>query len=205
MKAIVAVAIALTAACGASPPAQPLAALPAEPAVTAVPEPVTPPAEPVAPVPEPAPQSPPTETRWLTQTSVNPLDDSPTVSVVLMAAEGTGGIRNREIVMIVRCQSNKTETYFEWHDYLGTERKAVTYRFPPSEASTEMWGVSTDRTATFVQEAIPFLRRLVTSERLVIQTTPYGESPSTAIFDLAGAQAALAPVAETCNWSLDPS
>ena len=50
---------------------------------------------------------------------------------------------------------------------------------------------------------IPFLRTLVESERLVVQTTPYLESPSTAIFALAGAEAAISPIAEECGWILD--
>ena len=67
-----------------------------------------------------------------------------------------------------------------------------------------MWSVSTDNDSTFVARAIPYLRTMVQSERLVVQTTPYNEAPSTAIFDLTGVADALAPVAETCEWTLDP-
>ncbi len=97
--------------------------------------------------------------------------------------------------------------YVNWHDYLGddtnevySDRKRVTYRFPPADAVTELWGISTDNDATFVASPIPFLRTLVKSDRLVMQTTPYGESPSTAVFELAGAPVAIARVAEECHW-----
>ena len=38
-----------------------------------------------------------------------------------------------------------------------------------------------------------------------MQTTPYGENPKLAQFDLTGARAALDPIAETCNWIIDPA
>ena len=82
-----------------------------------------------------------------------------------------------------------------------SEQKRVTYRFPPADATTELWGISTDNVATFVAQPIPFLRTLVASDQLILQTTPYGESPSMATFELIGARAAIDPIAETCNWA----
>ena len=82
-------------------------------------------------------------------------------------------------------------------------RRRVTYRFPPAEAQTEMWNVSTDRISTFVEDPIPFLRSVATSDRLVAQTVPYNESPTTAIFELGGAQDAVVAVAGGCGWALN--
>ena len=166
--------------------------------------------EPAAPEPEPEPE--PDTGGWRVSRSTNPLDDSTTVVAVLDATEGVGGIIPEPISLIARCQSNTTEVYINWHDFLGDDelgtprssRKRVTYRFPPADAETEMWSVSTDNDSTFVASAIPFLRTMVDSDRLVAQTTPYNEAPSTAIFALTGVADALAPVAETCEWTLDP-
>ena len=165
----------------------------------------------VEPDPEPAPSPPIDDGAWIARTSTNPLDDSRTVVARLEAVEGVGGFSRDPISLIARCQSNTTEVYITWHDFLGddeldnvySERKRVTYRFPPADAQTEMWGVSTDNDSTFVGSPIPFLRTLVESERLVVQTTPYNESPSTAIFALTGAEAAISPIAEECGWILD--
>ena len=164
-----------------------------------------PPAEPVAPE---APAG-----TWQVRESTNPLDDSRTVVASLEAVEGVGGFGSEPITLMARCQSNTTEVYVNWHEFLGDDdlqnvqstRKRVTYRFPPAEAQTELWGVSTDNDATFVRQTIPFLRTLGTSDRLVMQTTPYGENPKLAQFDLTGARAALDPIAETCNWIIDPA
>ena len=168
--------------------------------------------EPAPPEPEPEPEPEPDTGGWRVSRSTNPLDDSTTVVAVLNATEGVGGIGFEAISLIARCQSDTTDVYINWHDFLGDDelgnprssRKRVTYRFPPADAETEMWGVSTDNDSTFVAGAIPFLRTMVESDRLVAQTTPYNESPSTAIFDLTGVGDALAPLAETCEWTLDP-
>ena len=164
---------------------------------------------------EPAPESESVpeplvdEGDWRTSQTTNPIDDSATVVAILEASQGVGGFNDDPIRLVARCQSNKTEVYFNWHDFLGddtndvySDRKRVTYRFPPADATTELWGISTDNDATFAARPIPFLRTLVESDQLVMQTTPYGESPTTATFDLTGARDAIEPIAETCSWAL---
>ena len=163
-------------------------------------------------VPPPTPEATPEpdDGDWRTNRTTNALDDSPTITAMLDAAQGVGGLLDSDpIQLIARCQSNKTEVYINWHDFLGddtddvySEQKRVTYRFPPAEATTELWNISTDNEATFVAQPIPFLRTLVASDRLVLQTTPFGESPSMATFELTGARAAIDPIAETCSWTL---
>ena len=155
--------------------------------------------------------SPADNGHWIVSHSTNPFDDSTTVVSVLPAIEGVGGFDSDPIALVARCQSNTTQVYVNWHDFLGDDalrdvrspRKRVMYRFPPAAATTELWGVSTDNEATFVARPLPFLRTLVTSERLVMQTTPHGESPTLAVFDLAAGRAAIEPISDTCNWILD--
>lgn len=194
--------ISLAIGCGGSPTPDNSADEPEDPSASTTVE--------EADTPQPIP-TPVEEGSWQTDTRTNPLDDSRTVIAALEASEGVGGIAREPIILVARCQSNTTEVYIEWRDYLGdddldsirSDEKRVTYRFPPADAQTELWGVSTDDTGTFATNPIPFLRTLVESEQLVAQTIPYGESPSMAIFGLAGAEAAIAPIAEECNWTLD--
>lgn len=198
---VIGVVNVLLVACGSPGPGEPpMEEAEVPPEVLDAPEAT--PTEPVAP--------PPDVGDWVVNESTNPLDDTTTVVAGLDAAEGLGGILQEKIQLVVRCQSNRTEAFITWHDYLGndtdslrSERKRVTYRFPPADATTELWGVSTDNDATFVENPIPFVRQLAVSDRLVTQTTPYGEPPRTAIFDLTGARAALEPISETCEWILD--
>jgi type VI secretion system protein VasI len=151
-----------------------------------------------------------TKGKWRTSTKNNPLDDSTTATAVLEASEGKSQW-GKGVILVARCMSNKTEAYVNWNDYLGDdddsvyrERKRITYRLDSSKAISVLWGTSTDRKAVFVDKAISFLKQLVQSDQLVMQTTPYNESPVTAIFNLEGALAAIRPIAETCHWSLGP-
>ncbi len=162
---VVGVVVLLGVGCGAAPSSDPEPAQ-SEPVVESQPDP--------EPVVEPPPEP---ETAWRTTQSTNLLDDSTTVVSVLEATTGTGGMLDPEpITLVVRCSSNTTDAYINWHDFLGDDdienvrstRKRVTYRFPPVPAQTEMWSVSTDNDSTFVRRAIPFLRRMVESEQLIV-------------------------------------
>lgn len=146
--------------------------------------------------------------KWEVRTTKNPIDDSETV--VLSLTADTGSSRwNERISFIARCKSNNTEAYIVWNDYLGNdggtrnEYKNVTVRIGDDQASTQRWGLSTDSKATFAPDwAGDLLKKMAASNKLVAQTTPYSESPVTAIFDTQGMAEALKPLAEVCGWSL---
>ena len=101
--------------------------------------------------------------------------------------------------MVARCQSNKTNVYINWGEYLGREAIVLT-RIGNNKANTSKWGISTDSKATFNNKPITFLKTMSKSNKLVAQITPYNESPVTAIFDISGLDNALKPLRETCNW-----
>jgi len=104
--------------------------------------------------------------------------------------------------------SNKTEVYADFHTYVGddsrdvyTEYKRITVRVGDKSARNEHWNVSTDKRAVFSKRAIPLLREMVKSDKLVLRLVPYGENPVTAVFDTRGLAIAAKPLAENCNWS----
>lgn len=98
-------------------------------------------------------------------------------------------------------------------DFLGDDSrgvylkwKSVTVRIANSDARNERWGVSIDSNATFASSwAGNFLTELLSADRLVLQTIPYGENPNAAIFDLAGFSDVLGELATTCNWKFQNS
>lgn len=146
--------------------------------------------------------------KWIVSNDINPLDDSKTTIASLAADEGTSRF-DGPVNFIARCQSNKTEVYVVWHDYLGDdsrsvyeEWKHVEVRVGDEKSQRQRWGVSTDKEATFAPNAISLLRKMAKEKRMVMQTTPYNEAPKTAVFDLTGAEKAINQVAATCNWKL---
>ncbi|QIG80564.1 type VI secretion system-associated protein TagO [Stakelama tenebrarum] len=146
---------------------------------------------------------------WSISRETNPIDDTETVIVSLNAVEGSSSFGDAPR-LVVRCQSNKTELYAIWHDYLGDDShnvydnwKYVTRRLGTEPSKKQRWGISTDNEATFYPTSpITMLKEMVDADRLVLQTTPYNESPVTAVFDLTGSKEAISQVAEACNWNL---
>lgn len=135
---------------------------------------------------------------WRVDVQVNPIDDSRTITLLLVADSGQSAF-GEKIYLIARCMSNETDVYVDWNDYLGSEAHVLS-RVGSAPASTSRWSMSTDSQATFHPSPIPFLRSLLEADRLVAQVTPYNESPVTAIFNVHGIRNAVAPLRETCNW-----
>ena len=100
---------------------------------------------------------------------------------------------------MVRCESGKINAFINWSSYLGLEQTPVITRLGTGDAKTQKWPLSTDNKATFYPgDAGAFLEQLLTADRFVAQTTPYNESPITAVFELAGLNAAVKPLREVC-------
>lgn len=145
---------------------------------------------------------------WLVREDVNPIDDSRRVVLVLEAESGKARF-GQLVRLVARCQSDKTEVYIKWYDYLGNdssgvyeEWKFVTERVGERKSVRRKWPVSTDNSATFAPNSpIALLKQIATAERFVAQVTPYNESPVTAIFQVTGLRQALVPLAAACNWS----
>lgn len=148
--------------------------------------------------------------KWNVSRDKNPLDDTERVIMSLLADTGKSTY-GKTISFVARCQSNKTEAYINWNDYLGDdsydvydEWKWVTIRIGDAKAQRQRWGLSTDSEATFAPDwAGDLLKRMVKADTFLAQVTPYNENPVTAIFDTKGMAAALRPLAETCRWTLE--
>ena len=102
--------------------------------------------------------------------------------------------------MVLRCQSNKTESYVSWQDYLGGDDVWVTDRIDSKEPSTLKWGLSTDQKASFHPKPLEFIKALYEAQTYVAQVTPYNESPVTALFDLSGVKSVVTAIRKECNW-----
>ena len=136
---------------------------------------------------------------WKVSIKTNPLDDSRTVTLILLAESGTNR-RGDPVGLILRCSSNRTDVYIAWQDYLGSEAD-VTWRVGDEDARTARWSLSTTKEATFYPyDEISFIQQLLTTTRFVAQVTPYNENPITAVFDLTGLTNVIGPLQEACGW-----
>lgn len=136
---------------------------------------------------------------WRSNVTTNPLDDSKTVTLSLSSQKGGSRFDERP-TLIVRCQSNTTEMYINWHEYLGNEAEVIS-RIGDEPAQTKWWSISTDHVATFYPgNKIAFLKQLMNVDKFVAQVTPYNESPVTAVFEISGLEEAIIPLRESCSW-----
>jgi hypothetical protein len=145
---------------------------------------------------------------WITDTDRDPIDDSAVITASLIAESGAAKF-GEPVMLVARCGSNKTELYALWHEYVGDDSNSVYEEFKNVEvrvgddpARTERWTVSTDKQATFAGSAVSLLKEMSGKKKLVLRTTPYGENPITAIFDLEGFEKAVKPIAKECKWAL---
>lgn len=137
--------------------------------------------------------------KWEIADQTNPIDDTRTVVLALAADQGRPHLGD-EIVLIIRCQSNQTNLYIDWEDFLGSEAEVIS-RIGNLKAQTQYWNLSTDAKATFFPgNPVDFIQALMQHNSFVAQVTPYSESPVTAVFDTTGLQNAIAPLRQTCGW-----
>lgn len=109
--------------------------------------------------------------KWDLSEEVNPIDDSKTVTLFLEATTGQNKW-NKKVYFVARCQSNETNVYIAWNDYLGSKASVLT-RIDSNKAVTSSWSLSTDSKATFHKKPIAFLKKMENSNKLIAQITPY--------------------------------
>jgi type VI secretion system protein VasI len=137
---------------------------------------------------------------WQVETEINPMDDSRTVTMILLSSSGERGYRGAP-VLVLRCQSNRTDVYINWRDFLGSDDIRVTTRIGSEEPVTRRWSLSTDKTASFYRGSdVEFIQSMFGAERLVAQTIPYNSDPVTAIFNITGLEMAVAELRAACDW-----
>jgi type VI secretion system protein VasI len=139
--------------------------------------------------------------KWAVSNTINPLDDSQTVTLALHSSSGES-IWGDKVTMYMRCQSDTTNMYINWGDFLGTDSIQVTTRIGSNDSATSSWRISTSNQSTFKSKPIEFIKSMLGTSKFVAQTTPYGENPVTAIFDIAGLDNAIKPLRETCGWDI---
>ncbi len=88
-----------------------------------------------------------------------------------------------------------------WDTFLGSDTVAVLERFDSEAARTKHWGVSTDHKAAFYPESdVALLKKMLLHKKLLLQVTPYGESPVLASFALNGLAEVLPELQAACHW-----
>lgn len=149
------------------------------------------------------------ESEWRVRSETSRIDDSTNVYMTLQSSDTIPGRFSRgsaHATIYVRCLENTTSLYIvmgghHLADIQGYGR--VTYRIDDAPAQSKNFSSSTDSQALGLWNggsSIPFIRQLFGASNLLIQITPFSESPITVDFTVKGIEEAIAPLREACNW-----
>lgn len=142
---------------------------------------------------------------WEVKEVTSDIDDSKNVLIAAQSinpVEGRFG-RSSYPALIMACRENKTSLYIAWNTFIDTRARQVLYRLDKEPAHHINMPVSTDHKSTGLWNgvsSIPFIKKMLDSEKLLVRVTPYGENPITAKYDLKGLENAIKPLKKSCNW-----
>jgi type VI secretion system protein VasI len=149
------------------------------------------------------------QSRWVVSSETSRLDDTTNVFLTLVSSDTfprrfSGGAAHGS--MIVRCMENTTSMIFRMGDHHLADLQSygrITYRIDETSAKTQRFVESTDNRALGLWNggsSIPFVKALFGAENLLVQITPFGESPITVDFPIAGIEDEIVPLREACGW-----
>lgn len=140
--------------------------------------------------------------KWQGRVETSPIDDSKNAFLTLEADTPVRNkYRSNTPTLIVRCKEKRLEAYITFDIFLGSDSMRVLTRFDKRPAQRVSWGISTDHKGVFVGGSIAtFIKEMMNSESLLVELTPYGESPVMATFDVRGIADASKVLQQTCPW-----
>jgi len=140
-----------------------------------------------------------TESNWDVSVDTDPIDDSKQIIFILKADSGESDYGN-PTYLIIRYSNNESNLFANWGDYLGSEA-FVTMRVGADKASTRKWSLSTDSKATFFPgNPIELIKKIMSTDKLVMQCTPYNSNPITAVFNVSGLKEEAEIYMDDLNW-----
>lgn len=138
---------------------------------------------------------------WVISNEISPVDDS---QVVTLALFSNGLVRSRfsedRVMMVIRCGSNRTDAFFNYDTYLGSDSASVTYRIDKEKAISTRWDMSTNSKGAFVRKPIQFIKSLFGKDSIYVSITPYSSNSLSTTFDIRGLEESIEPLKEACGW-----
>lgn len=145
---------------------------------------------------------------WDKRVDVSALTDEKNVFLFLQSTNripgSYGGSGNGRLWL--RCMENTTAVLFDFNDHFMSDIQGygrVEYRIDDLELASISTSTSTDNKTLGLwrgSAAIPFIKRLLGHDQLIVRATPYNESPMTLTYDIRGIDDAIVELRETCSW-----
>jgi type VI secretion system protein VasI len=131
---------------------------------------------------------------------------------VYMRTESLGSVQCNSysgpetVTLLMRCKENTTSFFLSAGCHFASGHGGygnVEYRIDDRPAGKKGFTESTNNKALGLwngSKAIPFIKKLLGKERLLVRFTPYAQNPMTAEFNVSGIDEAIKPLRKACNW-----
>lgn len=148
------------------------------------------------------------ESAWHQRIDQSKIDDSKSVYLWTANVEPVSNEygRNEPILLIIRCLENTTSMHFQFDRFFmadGQGAGRVTFRVDDREAFSLNLTESTDHRALGLWRggvSIPFIKRIMDGDKLIVRARPYSGSFFTTSFNIAGLEEEVKPLREACHW-----
>lgn len=145
---------------------------------------------------------------WELEARASPVDGRRNVWLTLASRNDqpvdTGGAAQAHLV--IACRENNTSMHFLFPEHLVTDRGdwgRVAYRVDGRKATVIRMFETPDNKGLGLwrgKQAIPYVKKMIGGDLLVMSVKPYQAEPITYVFDIAGLDEAIGPLRKSCHW-----
>jgi type VI secretion system protein VasI len=144
---------------------------------------------------------------WLVRMETSQMDDSENVFLTLYSDEQTNcPYKSGRHSIHMACRENETNLWIRFGECFMSSiqgKGQVTYRLDTEQAATRNFRESNNNMALGLWNggtAIPFIKKMIGHDRMIIRATPFSDSTVTGEYNIAGLEEAVQPLRDACNW-----
>lgn len=144
---------------------------------------------------------------WRVRSETSKIDDTTNVWVSLLSEDQTScPYKSGNHSIHMACRENSTNLWIHFGDCFMSSiqgKGRVTYRLDSDKAQTQNFRESNNNMALGLWsggQAIPFIKKMMGHDRLIVRATPFSDSTVTAEYRISGLEEAVRPLREACNW-----
>lgn len=141
---------------------------------------------------------------WKVEQVASGISDATDVYMVVHAVESIAG-ETEEVrpVLVLRCEDKNTAVIFNFARFIEQSRAEAAIRIDDGVVSGASLKMSASGKAFGYwqgEAAVPFIKRLLTAKRLLVEVKPFGARAVLAEFPVAGLDKAVLPLRQACGW-----
>lgn len=147
---------------------------------------------------------------WESTTSTNQMSDTTDIYLRVKSNAYYRKFGPGHAELTIRCKEDTTALVLNFGEYLGDDSlsvyedwKNVTMRLDKNPPVTRRMDVATNNEAVGFWnggQSIPFIKKMLGAEQLVVRITPYGENSREMVFPVSGLEHFIEPLRRNCGW-----